>query len=100
MKEKTFLLLLELRSAFCFKTYCLHKFGIRTPLTPRVCIRVYCRSNMLILAEMLVTYFKMGYNNTNSCNSFAFLHRNDVVHSETNKHLVFFYSKYEYLLDR
>lgn len=100
MKEKTFLLLLELRSAFWFKTCCLYKFGIRTPLTPCVCIRVYYRSNMLILAEVLVTYFKTNYNNTNSCNSFAFLHGNDVVHNENNKHLVFFYSKHEYLLDR
>lgn len=41
---------------------------------------------LLMLAEMLVTYhFKIGCNNTNSCNSFAFLHRNYIVHSKNNK---------------
>lgn len=88
-----FLLLLELRSAFWFKAYCLSKFGITAPFTPCVYIRLYYRSNVLmlpILAEMLVTYnFKMGCNDTN-CNSFAFLHRNYVVHSKNNKHPAFF----------
>lgn len=48
---------MELRSAFWFKTYCQYKFGIRA-FTPCACIRLYYRSNtlMLLILEMLVTY--------------------------------------------
>lgn len=89
-RKRPFLLLLELRSAFGFKVHCLYKFRITTLFTSCVCIRLYDRSNVPILAEMLVAYhFKMGCNNTNSCNSFTFLHRNDVVHRENNKHPAF-----------
>lgn len=91
-RKHPFLLLLEARPPFWFQAYCLYEFGITTPFTPCVSIRLWYRSNMLmllILAEMLVTYFKVGCNNTNSCNSFAFLHRNYVVHSENNKHPAF-----------
>lgn len=81
---------MELRSAFWFKTYCQYKFGIRA-FTPCACIRLYYRSNtlMLLILEMLVTYhLKLGYKNADRCNSFTFLLGN-VVHSENNKSCFF-----------
>lgn len=91
-RKHTFLPVLELRWAFWFKAYSIYKFGVTAAFAHGVCMRLYYTWNVLtlILAEMSVAYhFKMGCNNTNSCNSFTFLHSNDVVHSENNKHSAF-----------